>query len=212
MFKYENPEIRRTSMSKADRAKALEARQAKSEAIAANTSSTAHRYALACTDAELYIRDVMYKRGVGNIRDFGSRAANVSDMWHEEIKCGGNLGRPAFHMDGTFDADDIYPHAKFIVWVLYQEVEDTDDLVDMSAIVPRDEFIAILERASRKGLHGTLRLKPNGKNGSRDTCDLVMAFQPTPLEKVRDAVREGLDSGEFISVRTWLQEHNRNGW
>lgn len=215
-FVYDNPEDRKTKLSAEIRRETIAGAIDRDERLRTETNSTAHRFAIGANLAEDLIRDIIAKRGAGTIRDLsGAREPIRSDgriaASPYEIKCGGNLGRPAKHV-GWFDESDIYPSAKYIVWCLYEKVHDTDDLVDWTVVLDREYFLELLEAVSRKGLHGTLALKKNGSNGSDRAENLVMAFQPVPLRKLRERIEAELTEGDLQSLRTWLQDNERQGW
>ncbi len=209
MFSYENRENRKTRLSKETRARVLAEAEARDTRIQNETDSTAHRTDLPATTIERIVRDITLTRGCATERDLGGAREPIrTDVRDHEVKTGGNLGRPAHHV-GWFDESDIYPAAKYIWWSFAEDIHDMDDLLDLTVELTRAEFIEILEGASRKGLQGTLALKRNGSHGATQTECLVMAFQPTPLRKVRERIRAGLEAGDFRSLRTWLQDNGR---
>ena len=120
---------------------------------------------------------------------------------HVEVKGGGNFGY--FPEDWT--ADDIYPTAKLIAFCLAKEIGEQEDLLDglldYTAMIPRDLFIDMLERAGKKGIRSTLHLTAACRTGLP-----VLAFQPRPLERVRDMVRYMLEHCEVDTLRTYLDQ------
>ena len=135
----------------------------------------------------------------GDFRVMPSKYADgrVGNTGWFEVKGGGNFGP----MPESWDADDIYPKARLVVFCLAEDIAAQEDtfrgLLEYSAVMTRDTFIELLENASRKGIHGTLHL--TGKSAK------VLAFQPTPLEKVRQAVREMLDNGDLDTLEYYLE-------
>lgn len=174
-------------------------------------NSTAEKFAYSCKQAETIIRHECYKNGIKSTKDFRARTQRTADLYlffdgkrcRAEVKCGGTVGVP---FGDNWTEDNILPGCKYIIFPVMMNDEDgepiiydDETLLDNSAVLSRDEFFAIAEQASRKGLHGTFHV--TGKN----TRTAIIAYQPTPLEKFRKMVYEGILNCEYMTVRTYIE-------
>lgn len=165
--------------------------------------STAERYAFSMKKAETVIRHHLNLRGLRSEQDVRARSATKDDayLWIAgkryvaEVKCGGTVGKP--EIDGSWTEEDILPRADYVIVPVIDRIEDEDDLLDMSVILTRAEWLELCATCSRKGLAGTFHTTSGGA---------VIAFQPTPLNKLRRALEEMLDNGEGWTVRTYEME------
>ena len=178
--------------------KAQDARLACERAL----GSTAERYAFSMKKAEDVIRHHVNVRGLKAENDVRARSQNKVDVYitvegkryTAEVKCGGTVGEPDY--DGTWTEDDLLPAADYVIVPVIDKIETEDDLLDMSVILTRAEWIELCASCSRKGLQGTFHV----------TSRNVIAFQPTPLNKLRRAIEAMLDNGDGWTVRTYELE------
>lgn len=180
-------------MSNERRAMAFKAMETRHE-IERVKGSTAEKFDFSAKSVETYLRDFLYNGGLRNESDFRARGVKTVDIRINgkacEVKTGGSIG---YADSNDWGENDILPNCYYVAFPVMTEIKTLDDLYDNTAVITRGEFIELLERASRKGLHGAAHYI--AKRG-------VIAFQPVPLEKVRGMVMEGLADGSMISFRT----------
>jgi hypothetical protein len=185
--------------------KHLRAMNDRAEAESAK-GSTSCKFGVDLKDCEIVTRHILKLEGNNSARQFHVERSSRSDIIakgnkHIEVKGGGNFG----HFPDNWEATDIYPNAKLVAFCLAKEIGEQDDLLegllDYTAMLPRALFIDLLEKASRKGIHSTLHLTSAKRNGGMP----VLAFQPNPLERMRDMVRDLLDHCEVDTLRTYLE-------
>jgi len=163
--------------------------------------STAERYAISAKGVEVYIRHELYASM--DPADCRCRTAGRADIilymdghrYTAEIKTGGTVGAP--QLDGSWTEADILPGKPYIVFPVIDACETYNDVLDNTAIMPRELFLELCEAASRKGLQGTFHTTGH---------PAVIAFQPTPLNKLRRAVETLLDNGEVMSAWDYLAQ------
>lgn len=112
-----------------------------------------------------------------------------------EIKSGGCVN---YNPPTDWDECDILPNKEYIAWTLLEEASEAEDpingICDWTAIMSREEFIELCERASRKGIHGTFHVTTRGP----------LAFQPTPLRKLREMIKQMIEDGEIETLEGYL--------
>lgn len=199
----------RTTLSRATRIAGLEAMEAREDAEAMK-GSTACKYAISAKSAEAIVRDLLMVRGVGmivrdetgrKVLDFAARpnrqAIGEAKVYgrRAEIKSGGTVN---YYATASWTEADILPTAEYVCWSLLDEASDEHDAVaglcDWTAILTRDTFIELCASASRKGLKGTFHVTSRG----------TLSFQPSPLEKLRKMIHEGIETGEFETLEGYL--------
>lgn len=216
-MKYSNDSLRahaygrvRYTLSVTVRIDALVALEEREEAERMKRS-TACKFEIGAKACEGIVRDLLNRRGVGTIVrdeaqhrvvDFGARP-NRNTLGEcriygrpGEVKTGGTVGYGVFSEDWT--EEDILPGKEYIAWTLLEEASDVHDAVDgicdWTAIIDRDTFLSLCEQASRKGIKGTFHLNSRGD----------ISFQPTPLAKLRNMIREGIENGDFETLEGYL--------
>lgn len=178
-------------MSKERRA-AAENAQIERLAEEARKGSTAEVYAYSLKKAETDLRDAGLDGGIRSEDDWRARAAGQDDMYlfirgkryRAEVKGGGTVGKP--NEDLSWDADNILPRAQYVVIPVITRIHNKRELYALSAIVTREQFLDLLEQASRAGLTSTIHLTSEGKKERKRPR--VLAFQPTPLDHLRELV------------------------
>ena len=215
-MKYENTSLmehaygrKRTTLSRAKREAGLEAMEIREEAERMK-NSTACKYEIGAKSLEAIVRDLLMMRGVGTIVrdetgrrviDFAARP-NRQTMGEAkvygrraEVKTGGTVN---YYATASWTEADILPNAEYVCWTLLDEASDAHDAIegicDWTAILSRETFLELCEQASRKGLKGTFHVTTRG----------TLSFQPTPLEKLRRMIHEGIESGEFETLEGYL--------
>ena len=168
--------------------------------------STAEVFNISAKGVEPDLRREFYARM--EPADCRARAAGKVDIvlyidghrYNGEVKTGGTVGKPA--CDGTFSEAEILPRAQYVVFVVIDRCDSWNDVLDNTAIMPREQFLELCEASSRKGLHGTFHITSPGKKGRAP----VVAFQPTPLEKLRRQVEALIESGEVMTAWDYLEQ------
>lgn len=200
----------KTTLSKSTRENGLMAMEEREDAEAVK-GSTACKYAIGAKSTEAIVRDLLMVRGVGMIIrdeskhkmiDFAARPnrqlngceARVYGR-RAEIKTGGTVN---YYATECWTEADILPNAEYVCWTLLDEASDAHDAIegicDWTAILTREMFIELCERASRKGLRGTFHVTSRG----------TLSFQPSPLERLRAMIHEGIETGEFETLEGYL--------
>lgn len=162
--------------------------------------STAEKFTISAKAAEVYIRHHIMVRGLTSKADFRARRAGKADgrlyidghPFDYDVKTGGTVGSPK--ADGNWDEEDILPKVQYVIFTVMDIVEDEDDILDDSIIFTREAWLELCASCSRKGLKGTFHV--TGKSP-------VIAFQPTPLNKLRRMVEDMLNAGEGWTVRDY---------
>lgn len=193
-----------TRMSKERREAAEAAQVARLEAEAAK-GSTAEVHAYSAKKAETDIRDACLDGGIRTEEDWRARAAGAADLYLTiggvrylaEVKTGGTLGSP--NADGSWTEANILPKAQLVVFPIIDMIRSKRELYGMSVIVSRERFIEMLEACSRKGLKGTCHVTSPGAKGRTP----VIAFQPTPLAKLRRLMEDLLYS-EGATIQEYI--------
>ena len=184
-------------MSQARRARAI-ADMNRRTAMEGMKGSTAERFSISQKAVEAFVRDFYYEGGLRSELDFRARTAGKADLImrgrRAEVKSGGTVGMPDF--DGSWSDADVMPNASWIVFPLMDEIVDAEDVPDCSVVMEREVFIEIAATCSRKGLSGTFHTTSRG----------VIAFQPTPLRKLRETLLEMLYTGELPTLRSFKEE------
>lgn len=184
-------------MSNERRAAAIAAMEARS-AMEAIKGSTAERFAISQKAVEAFVRDFWYDGGLRSETDFRARTAGKADLRmygkQAEVKSGGTVGVPEF--DGSWTADNVMPDAHYVVFPLMDEIVEPEDVPDNTVVMERHTFIEVAATCSRKGLEGVFHTTSRG----------VIAFQPTPLRKLREQFLEMLLNGELPTLRTMKEE------
>lgn len=215
-MKYSNDSLRshaygreRYSLSIETRVKAL-ADLEKREESERSKSSTACKYEIGAKACEGLVRDLLNIRGVETIVrdeaghrvvDFGARpnrgTAGECKIYGRrgEIKTGGTVN---YYASCDWTEEDILPGKEYIAWTLLDEASDATDAVDgicdWTAIIDRATFIDLCSQASRKGIQGTFHVTTRG----------TLSFQPTPLNKLRALIKEGIEKGELETLEGYL--------
>ena len=206
---------KRNALSKATREAEIEKLNARDAEYRAK-GSTAERYAIGAHAVEVVARELSLARGCGMIvidengtlrPDFCCRPTRMWDgkLYGKpaEIKTGGTV---CYNPPADWTEDDILRNKKYVAFCLtpqaeerYLDPDNTDDEVtiicDLTAIISREMFLSLCAQASRKGLRGTFHI--TGKNK-------VLAFQPTPLTKLREMIKELIDHGEVETLEGYL--------
>lgn len=162
--------------------------------------STAERYTMSAKGIEARVRFVTKARGITKRSDFRARGVNVDDgyiyidghRYSYDCKTGGTVGKP--QPDGSWTEADILPKAQYVIFPVIDRIEDDDDVLDMSVIFTREEWLELCATCSRKGLRGTFH---------STSGNTVIAFQKTPLDKLRRKVEEMLNEGEGWVLRDY---------
>lgn len=216
-MKYNNDSLRahaygrtRFSLSVATRTTALHELEVREDLEAAK-ASTACTFAIGAKSCEGLVRDLLNVRGVEYVVrdeaghkyvDFAARP-NRTKLGEckvygrpADVKTGGTLAYGVWSDDWT--EYDLLPGKDYVVFTLLEEASEAKDAVDgicdWTAIIDRATFIGMLEKASRKGLRGTVHLNSRGD----------LSFQPTPLAKLRQMIHEGIVSGELETLEGYL--------
>lgn len=216
-MKYNNDSLRahaygrtRYSLSVETRIGALYELEAREDLEAAK-GSTACTFAIGAKSCEGLVRDLLNVRGVATIVrdeaghryvDFAARP-NRTKLGEckvygrpAEVKTGGTLAYGVWSND--WNEYDLMPGKDYVVFTLLEEASEAKDAIDgicdWTAIIDRPTFIRMLEKASRKGLRGTVHLNPRGD----------LSFQPTPLAKLRHMIHEGIVNGELETLEGYL--------
>lgn len=159
--------------------------------------STAETFAISQKAVEAYVRDFWYNGGLRNESDFRARSAGKADMKLfgkvAEIKTGGTVGIPSSY---EWDETDVMPNACYIVFPLMDMIETAADIPDNTVVMERSVFIEIAGTCSRKGLAGVFHMTSRG----------VLAFQPTPLRKLRETLFNMLCNGELPTLATLKED------
>lgn len=172
--------------------------------------STACKFEISAKSAEVVIRDLLMRRGIEKIRraagservvDNGARPAGMNDCRiygkPAEIKTGGAVN---YYASADWTEEDVLPGCEYVAFALLEQASEYDDLIeglcDCTAILPRTEFLGLCEAAARKGIRSTFALK--------GTTGTALTFQPVPLRKVREAVLQGIESGEYETLEGYL--------
>lgn len=167
--------------------------------------STAERYDFSMKAVEAIIREAVYKRM--KAADYRARSAGKADLYlyingkraKAEVKCGGTILSNA-PLD--WDEDDLFADAPYIVFPVITEIHDEDDVLDNSLIFTREEFLSICESASRKGIASTFHIT------AVKTGHPVVAFQPAPLNRVRETVWKMILNGDGLTVRQYAYDRD----
>lgn len=158
--------------------------------------STAERYAVSAKACEVFCRDVWYKYGV-KANDCHARGAERVDMRIDgkdvEIKTGGTV---APYVTDSWTEKDIFPRAKYVAFPIITMIESYDEVASWTVVMPRETFLNYCAACSRKGLRGTFHV----------TRGHVLAFQPTPLRKLREMLAEALYNGDLPTLETLKAE------
>lgn len=183
-------------MNSSRRARAIAAMTERSIAEAMK-GSTAERFAISQKAVEAFVRDFWYDGGLRSESDFRARTAGKADLImfgrRAEVKSGGTVGIPE---SASWDENDVMPDAHFVVFPLMDEITCADDVPDNTLVMERSAFIEIAATCSRKGLAGVFHVTSRG----------VLAFQPTPLRKLRDTLLFLLMIGKLPTLRTFKEE------
>lgn len=169
--------------------------------------STAERYAYSMKKVEYVIRHECYEGGLRSEEDFRARRQGSPDIiltingvrGRGEVKCGGTVSKGGWCGE-NFDECDIMPDAVYVIIPLITEIYDDDDVYDNSIILTRAEYLDICRAASRKGIKSTFHI-----TGPKTRP--VIAYQSTPLAKVRATVKSMLESGDCYTVRDYVNDH-----
>lgn len=188
--------------------------QARQEAEAVK-GSTAEAHDISAKGAEAVIRADVSKRGVTT--DKCARAAGRADGYAInpftgkrgpfEVKTGGTVNYDDPGDEWT--ADDILPGLDRtpIYFPVMTRITCYEDVPMWTAILTRADFIRYAEAASRNGIRGTFhRTSPGTKGRPR-----VLAFQPTPLNKMREAIAHDIEAGILYTLDAYMLEHNCPG-
>lgn len=222
---------RRTSMSAEKREAAYTEQVARLTAEAARKSTAAA--VIDRKHIETVVRDLMMVRGIGKASDVRARRADKADVvWYEdgyrltaEIKTGGNFGTPAAPVTITVEPgagrngcdrvsysqtwtwDDIAPTADVIVFPIVDAIESLQDLKDCTAVMPRMQFIDILQSPELTPRGGQVfHITGDGANGVNTP---VITFQAGPLKRLRNLLMHLIATGDVDTLQTWLIDHGR---
>lgn len=162
--------------------------------------STAERYDMSAKGIEVRVRHWTKSRGIDKREDFRARAEGKADgyifisgkRYAYDVKTGGTVGKP--QPDGSWTEDDILPDADYVIVPVIDRIKDDDDVLDMTVILTRAEFLELCATCSRKGIAGTFHSTSGNK---------VIAFQPVPLNKLRRALEAMLEQGEGWVLRDY---------
>lgn len=169
-------------------------------AIEREKGSTAERFDVSAKGIEVRIRHHVQTRGISSKADFRARSEGKADgylfingkRYPYDVKTGGTVGKP--QQDGSWDESDILPSAPYVIFPVIDIIETDDDILDESVIFTREAWLELCASCSRKGLAGTFHV--TGKTP-------VIAFQPTPLNKLRRMIEKMLNNGDGWVLRDY---------
>lgn len=172
--------------------------------------STAEAHDVSAKLAEAIVRACFSKRGT--TEDKRARAAGRIDGYcyspftgkrtPVETKTGGtvNYDDPG----DNWTADDVLPGVKLVAFPVMTRIHHWFEIPEWTAIMTREDFVRYAEAASRNGIRGTFhRTSPGTKGRPR-----VLAYQPTPLGKMRDAIAADIEAGILYTLDTYMLEHD----
>ena len=216
-MKYENSSLERHAYGRTRTALSVETRERglleveQREDSERRKGSTACKYDIGAKSAEGLVRDLTNVRGVDMVVrgengekyiDFAARP-NRNNRGEcklygrpADVKSGGALVYALYKQDWT--EDDLLPGKEYVAFVLLEKASEAKDkiegLCDWTAILSREQFFELCRKASRKGIRGTLHLNTRGD----------VSFQKTPLEKLRNMIREGIEHGTIETLEGYL--------
>ena len=193
----------RMSQSRRAAAEAEQIRRLEAEAL---KGSTAERFEYSAKKAETDIRDALLTGGIRSEADWRARGVDTDDAYLmvdgvrrvAEVKTGGTIGKP--EEDGSWTEANILPKAHYVIFPVLDRIRTKEELYGLTAILTRDEFLSLLAECSRKGIHGTAHTTSGGTKNRAP----VIAFQPTPLRKLRERIFNGILDEEFPTVQDYM--------